>query len=234
MTVRRRNFIQGALGAAAGLLGAVWGGTDAAQAAGPRVPVNVLDVPKLPYELDKGVKVFRLVAEPVKAEFVPGKLFDVWGYSGSMPGPTIEVTEGDRVRVLLETRLPEPQTVHWHGLEVPIEMDGVPAISQPLVMPGEQFTYEFTVNQNGTYFYHTHFAMQEMMGMIGLFIIHPKTPYAPKADRDFGIILQEWALLPNNTVPNTLSMEFNWLTLNGKSGPATTPLIVKQGDRVRI
>ena len=255
MTVRRRNFIQGALGATAGLLGAVWAGRADAQqaghvarpaagqargaaptakAAGPRVPVNVLDVPKLPYEVDKGVKVFRLVAEPVKAEFVPGKLFDVWGYNGSMPGPTIEVTEGDRVRVLFENRLPEPQTVHWHGLEVPIEMDGVPAISQPLVMPGEQFTYEFTVNQNGTYFYHTHMAMAEMIGLIGFFIIHPKQAYEPAVQKDFGIVLQEWAVLPNNTVPNTLSMEFNWLTFNGKAGPAATPMLVKLGERVRI
>ena len=255
MTVRRRNFLQGALAAAAGVLGATWagradaqhGGHDAppvagqargaaptASAAGPRVPVNVLDVPKLPYEVDKGVKVFRLVAEPVKAEFVPGKLFDVWGYNGSMPGPTIEVTEGDRVRVLFENRLPEPQTVHWHGLEVPIEMDGVPAISQPLVMPGEQFTYEFTVNQNGTYFYHTHMAMAEMIGLIGFFIIHPKQAYEPAVQKDFGIVLQEWAVLPNNTVPNTLSMEFNWLTFNGKAGPAATPMLVKLGERVRI
>jgi len=151
-----------------------------------------------------------------------------------MPGPTIEVTEGDRVRVLFENRLPEPQTVHWHGLEVPIEMDGVPAISQPLVMPGEQFTYEFTVNQNGTYFYHTHMAMAEMIGLIGFFIIHPKQAYEPAVQKDFGIVLQEWAVLPNNTVPNTLSMEFNWLTFNGKAGPAATPMLVKLGERVRI
>jgi FtsP/CotA-like multicopper oxidase with cupredoxin domain len=254
MTVRRRNFLQGALGAAAGMLGAAWAGRSdaqpaglrpaavgargaapaAAKAAGLKLPVNVLDVPKLPYEVDKGVKVFRLVAEPVKAEFVPGKLFDVWGYNGSMPGPTIEVTEGDRVRVLFENRLPEPQTVHWHGLEVPIEMDGVPAISQPLVMPGEQFIYEFTVHQNGTFFYHTHMAMAEMIGLIGFFIIHPKQLYEPAVQKDFGIILQEWAVLPNNTVPNTLSMEFNWLTFNGKAGPAATPMLVKLGERVRI
>jgi FtsP/CotA-like multicopper oxidase with cupredoxin domain len=255
MTVRRRNFLQGAFAAAAGMLGAAWAGRADAQhaghdaqpaagqargaaptakAAGPRVPVNVLDVPKLPYEMEKGVKVFRLVAEPVKAGFVPGKVFDVWGYNGGMPGPTIEVIEGDRVRVLFENRLPEPQTVHWHGLEVPIEMDGVPAISQPLVMPGERFTYEFTVHQNGTFFYHTHMAMAEMIGLIGFFIIHPKQAYAPAVQKDFGIILQEWAVLPNNTVPNTLSMEFNWLTFNGKAGPAATPMLVKLGERVRI
>ena len=96
------------------------------------------------------------------------------------------------------------------------------------------FTYEFTLNQNGTFFYHSHGAMQEMMGMIGLFIIHPKKPHTPYCHKDFGLILQEWALLPNNPVPNSLAMEFNWLTINGKAGPATTPMIVKQGERVRI
>jgi hypothetical protein len=77
-------------------------------------------------------------------------------------------------------------------------------------------------------------AMQEMMGMIGLFVVHPRDAYTPHVDRDFGIILQGWAILPNNTVPNTLAMEFNWLTMNGKAGPATTPLLIRRGERVRI
>jgi manganese oxidase len=203
-------------------------------AAGGFLPVQTPDVPKLPYELEDGVKVFHLVAEPMKREFLPGWVFEVWGYSGSMPGPTIEVMQGDRVRIVFENRLPEPSTVHWHGLEVPIAMDGVPAISQPLTQPGEMYTYEFTLHQHGTFFYHTHMAMQEMIGLIGLFIIHPQKPYQPEVHRDFGLVLQEWAILPNNTVPNTLSMEFNWLTINGKAAPATTPLIVRLGDRVRI
>jgi hypothetical protein len=76
--------------------------------------------------------------------------------------------------------------------------------------------------------------MQEMMGLIGLFIIHPQRPHAPQVDRDFGLILQGWAILPNNTIPNSLAMEFNWLTINGKAGPATTPMLVKLGERVRI
>jgi hypothetical protein len=113
-------------------------------------------------------------------------------------------------------------------------MDGMPYISQPPIKPGGMFTYEFTLNQNGTFFYHSHGAMQEMMGMIGLFIIHPKTSYRPAVHKDFGLVLQEWAVLPNNTVPNTMAMEFNWLTINGKAAPATTPMIVKQGERVRI
>jgi len=174
------------------------------------------------------------VAEPVKREFLPGKVVDVWGYNGGMPGPTIEVNEGDRVRILLRNGLPEPTTMHWHGLEVPIEMDGVPAISQPLVDPGGTFTYEFTLHQHGTFFYHSHMAMQQMLGMIGMFVIHPRAAYQPAVQKDFGLILQGWGLLPSNTVPNTMSMEFNWLTMNGKAGPAIAPLLVKQGERVRI
>jgi manganese oxidase len=192
------------------------------------------DIGKLPWTLDNGVKVFHLTAEVVKTELLPGKEMYAWGYNGSVPGPTIEIFQGDRVRIIFHNKLPEGTTMHWHGLEVPLNMDGAPFISQPIVEPGGTFIYEFTLHQNGTFFYHSHMAMQEMMGMIGLFIIHPKVPYKPIVHRDFGLILQEWALLPNNPIPNTLAMEFNWLTINGKAGPATTPLIVKQGERVRI
>ena len=198
------------------------------------VPVETPDLAKLNWTMDNDVKVFHLTAEVVKTELVPGKEMYGWGYSGSVPGPMIEVNEGDRVRLVLHNKLPEPTTIHWHGLEVPLRMDGVPFISQPLVEPGGTFTYEFTLHQNGTFFYHSHGAMQEMMGMIGLFVIHPKQPYQPHCHRDFGLILQGWALLPNNPVPNSFAMEFNWLTINGKAGPATTPMIVKQGERVRL
>ncbi|MGH9904824.1 MAG: multicopper oxidase domain-containing protein, partial [Pyrinomonadaceae bacterium] len=203
-------------------------------ASGGQVLVHSPDVPKLPWTMDNGVKVFRLDAEVVKVQLVPGKEMYAWGYSGSVPGPTVEVNEGDRVRFIVTNKLPEATTMHWHGLEVPLNMDGVPFISQPLIEPGQTFVYEYTVHQNGTFFYHSHMAMQEMMGMIGLFIIHPKQPYSPRVDKDFGLVLQEWALLPNNPIPNSLAMEFNWLTINGKAGPATTPMIVKQGERVRL
>lgn len=201
---------------------------------GVGVPVQYPDVSKLPWHWDNGVKVFRLVAEPVKRELIPGTVLDLWGYSGSAPGPMIEVNEGDRVRILFENHLPEPTAIHWHGLEVPNDMDGVPGITQPYIVPSGRFTYEFTLRQNGTYFYHSHMAMQEMLGMIGPFIIHPKIPYSPAVQQDFAIVLQEYAVLPGNTVPNTMSMEYNWLTMNGKSAPAITPLIVRLGDRVRV
>jgi hypothetical protein len=200
----------------------------------PSVPVITPDVADLPFITDNGVKVFHLIAEPVKQTVVPGRTFDLWGFNGSAPGPTIQANEGDRVRILFDNHLPEPTGIHWHGLEIPVEMDGVPGIGQKPVMPGERFVYEFDLHQNGTFFYHSHMAMQEMVGMLGGFIIHPRTPYAPRVDKDYLIALQEYAVLPNRTMPNSMNMEFNWLTFNGKAGPASTPLIIRQGERVRI
>jgi FtsP/CotA-like multicopper oxidase with cupredoxin domain len=197
-------------------------------------PVTTLDVGDLPFTWDGGVKVFNLVAEPVQQVIVPGKTLDLWGFNGSAPGPTIQANEGDRVRIAFTNHLPEPTAIHWHGLELPIEMDGVPGIGQKLVMPGEQFRYEFSLHQNGTFFYHSHMAMQEMVGMLGGFIIHPKRPYVPRVDRDYLIALQEYAVLPNSSIPNSMNMEFNWLTFNGKSGPASTPVVVRQNERIRI
>jgi manganese oxidase len=202
--------------------------------AGAYLPVATPDVPDLPWEMDNGVKVFHLVAEPVKQELLPGKIVDLWGYNGTAPGPTIQVQQGDRVRIVVDNHLPEPTAMHWHGFEIPNDMDGVPGLGQPPIAPGGRFVYEFTLHQEGTYFYHSHLAMQEMMGMIGAFIMHPREAYTPLADQDFALILQEYAILPNNTIPNSMNMEFNWLTMNGKVGPANTPLLVRLGDRVRL
>jgi FtsP/CotA-like multicopper oxidase with cupredoxin domain len=244
VSTNRRGFLR-QFAAAAGVASAATGvsaeqnskgvtATRSRATAGTPVPVVSPDIPHLPFELDGNVKVFTLRAEPVRTEFVPGRAVDAWGFNGSVPGPTIEITEGDRVRIIVENRLPEVFAPHWHGLEVPIEMDGMPGISQKPIPPGGSHTYEFTLNQNGTFFYHSHMAMQEMMGMIGLFIIHPKVAHEPRVDRDFAFILQEWWINPNNTIPNTLAMEFNWLTMNGKAAPATTPIVVKRGERVRM
>ena len=223
---RRDFFKRAALGAA------LWGLPARAQTPAP--PVEVPDGSKLEPRLINGVKEFELVAEPVRTEFVPGRTVDAWGYNGSVPGPMIEVNEGDRVRVIFKNHLPEPTAMHWHGLEAPMEMDGSLGLGQDPIPPGGEYRYEFTLHQDGTLFYHSHFAMQEMMGQIGLMVVHPRTTYTPRADRDFGLVIQEWSILPNNTVPNTMAMEFNWLTLNGKPGPATTPMLVKQGERVRV
>jgi hypothetical protein len=228
----RRSFFKTVLGIGAGAVALSRGAR--AQQAGVPVPVVTPDIADLPFAMDNDVKVFHLVAEPVKQEVIPGRTFDLWGFNGSAPGPTIQVNDGDRVRIVFENHLPEPTGIHWHGLELPIEMDGVPGIGQKPVMPGERFVYEFSLHQNGTFFYHSHMAMQEMVGMLGGLIIHPKTAYSPRVDQDYLMALQEYAVLPNSTIPNSMNMEFNWLTFNGKAGPASTPLIIRHGERVRI
>jgi hypothetical protein len=198
------------------------------------VLVETPDIPQLSWRMDGNIKEFHLIAEPVKQEIFPGRVVDLWGYNGSAPGPTIQITRGDRVRIIVDNHLPEATSMHWHGFDIPNDMDGAPGSSQDPIAPGGRFVYEFTLNQEGTYFYHSHMAMQEMMGMIGAFIMHPKQTYKPRVDKDYAIIMQEYAILPNIKVPNSMNMEFNWLTFNGKSGPANTPLLVRHGERVRI
>jgi len=245
----RRSFLQGALALGGGLIGAshlvAENKTSSISAdaqvrhdhtSGPSfsVPVQTPGISNLPFTMDNGIKVFHLVAEPVKQQVAPNKVLDLWGFNSSAPGPTIQVNQGDRVRLIVDNHLPEPTSMHWHGFEIPIAMDGMPGLSQDPIKPGGRFVYEFTLHQEGTYFYHSHMAMQEMMGMLGAFIMHPKQPYVPVVDKDFVILLQEYAVLPNNVVPNSMNMEFNWLLMNGKAGPDITPLVVRQGDRVRI
>src|SRR5262249_16281636 len=121
----------------------------------------------------------------------------------------------------------ESTSIHWHGLEVPIRMDGVHGLTQEPIRPGQTFVYEFELHQNGTFFYHSHGPMQEGMGMAGLFIIHPRSAYHPILHHDFALLIQ-------STIPSPMSMEFTFFPLNGRSGPYATPLVVRLGSRVRI
>jgi FtsP/CotA-like multicopper oxidase with cupredoxin domain len=200
----------------------------------PPVPVDAPDLARLPFVARNGAKEFHLIAQPVKREFLPHLVMDVWGFNGTTPGPTIEVNEGDRVRIIVENRLPEPTSIHWHSLEIPVSQDGVPGLVQDFIPPGEAFVYEFDLHQNGTFFYHAHVAMQEAMGMVGLFIIHPRQPYEPIVDQDIALVTQEFQILPNTTIPNSQGMDFNFLTFNGRCAPMTTPLVLKLGHRVRL
>lgn len=203
---------------------------------GAITPVIMPNGTKLPYKMEDGVKVFHLIAEPVKREFSPGIIFNCWGYNGSTPGPMIEATEGDRVRIIVTNNLPEPTTIHWHGIRVPSNMDGVSGLSQKAISPHETFTYEFTLKQSGTFMYHPHYdEMTQMgMGMMGLFIIHPKKEEGPPVQKDFAIMLAEWYVPIGATTPDPMVMEFNYFTFNSTIYPQTEPLVVKKGDRVRI
>jgi FtsP/CotA-like multicopper oxidase with cupredoxin domain len=201
----------------------------------PPVPVVTPDLPeRLAWTMVDGAKEFHLHCRHTRREFLPDLYIDVWGFNGGMPGPTIEVNQGDRVRIVVHNELPESTGIHWHGLEIPVAMDGVPGLTQPPLPPGGVQTFEFTLHQSGTFFYHSHDGMQDGMGMVGLFLIHPKVAHDPPVDRDFAFIIQEWAILPASTVPNTMSMEFNLFTLNGRAAPYITPLVAKLGERVRI
>ena len=200
----------------------------------PPVGVTTPDVPKKAPRLVDGVKEFELTCEPVRREFLPGYPMDVWGFDGTIPGPTLEATQGDRVRFVVRNKLPEDTTVHFHGIEMPVAHDGVPHLTQDPIKPGETHVYEFDLHQAGTFFYHPHYAMQDTLGMVGFFVVHPRTAYEPTVDRDFALCFQNFFIPPASTVPDTQMMDWNWHTINGRSGPYTTPLVCKHGERVRI
>lgn len=201
--------------------------------AGP-APFVAPDLDKLPYVVKDGVKEFELIAQAVTREFLPGVKMNIWGFNGSMPGPTIEITQGDRIRIIVHNELPEETTVHWHGFEMPVQYDGSMTLTQNPIPPGKTFVYEFDVHEEGTFFYHTHVAMQEAFGMIGWIIVHPKKPFDPPVDRDFGLLFQNFQIQPNQSIADSWSMDWNWHTINGRSGPFATPLVVKHGERVRV
>jgi manganese oxidase len=200
-------------------------------------PVVVPNGATLGWREVAGAKVFHLVAEPVVREFAPGLTVSCWGYNGLTPGPVIEAVEGDRVRVFVTNRLPEATSVHWHGILLPNGMDGVAGLNQRRIEPGQTFKYEFTLRQSGTFLYHPHFdeMVQMGMGLMGMFVIHPREPRGTLVDRDFSILLSEWSIKPGTSRPDVSEMtDFNVLTMNSKVFPGTAPLVAKRGDRVRI
>jgi FtsP/CotA-like multicopper oxidase with cupredoxin domain len=199
--------------------------------------VRTLNGWTLPHRMNGGVKEFHLVAEEFEHEFAPGSKATVWGYNGSTPGPTIEAVEGDRVRIFVTNRLKEPTTIHWHGLILPSGMDGVGGLSQPSIGPGETYVYEFTLQQHGTHMYHPHAdeMVQLAMGMMGLFIIHPKDADIAPVDRDYAFLIHNFALHPGTRRPDPAIMQdFDLWTFNSKVFPAIESLVARTGERVRI
>lgn len=198
-------------------------------------PVITPNGSTLPWTKDGDVKVFRLKAEPVKQKFGDQLIVNAWGYNGQTPGPTIEAFEGDRVRFIVENALPEGTSIHWHGILLPNEMDGVAGLTQAPIPPGGIFTYEFQLKQTGTYLYHAHTddMIQQGMGLIGFFVIHPKESTKEEPDRDFAILLQQWYIPIGANTPDPQSMDFNYFTFNGSVWPSE-PLVVRKGQKVRI
>jgi FtsP/CotA-like multicopper oxidase with cupredoxin domain len=238
----RRSFLQlGGLIAAGTAAGGVLG-ENLAHAAVPATPASRSNVvaptrelsvvtpngSTLPWKIVDGVKVGHLIAEPIDHEFAPGLRATCWGFNGTTPGPTIEAIEGDRLRIYVSNRLPEPTTVHWHGIILPNGMDGVAGLNQAPIP---------TVKRPGTFMYHPHYdeMTQIALGMAGMFIVHPKRPRGPRVDRDFVMMTHEWRLDvgASRVDPNEMN-DFNLLTFNSKAFPGTQPLLVGVGERVRI
>jgi FtsP/CotA-like multicopper oxidase with cupredoxin domain len=188
-------------------------------------PTEGLGGQPLEYTMDGDVKVFDLTCSVIEWEVEPGKKYEAWAYNGVVPGPEIRVTEGDKVRINVTNTLPQSTGVHWHGLIVPNNMDGVPFLTQPPIKPGQTFTYEYQIREGnaGSHMYHSHHnaAFQVTMGLLGAFIVEPKDPSTrPAFDREYTLILNDGPL--------------GGFTINGKGFPATQPLTAKQGEKILI
>ena len=203
----------------------------------PFNPVVTLNGWSLPWRMNQGVKEFHLVCEPVVREFAPGMTVNMWGFNGSSPGPTIEAVEGDRIRIFVTNKLPEPTAIHWHGILLPSGMDGVSGLTQPPIPVGKTFVYEFTLLRSGSHFYHTHLdeQLQLALGMYGCLVVHPKDPKFMRVDRDFMFMLAAYDVEPGTMTPKVSTMtEFNMWTWNNRVFPGIDPLVARSGERVRI
>ena len=174
--------------------------------------------------MDGDVKVYELLVQEITWETEVGLSYPAMAYNGIVPGPEIRVTEGDTVRVHVTNELNESTAVHWHGLVLPVSMDGVPFITQPPITPGMTFTYEFPIRAGnfGSHMYHSHYnaAEQVTRGLLGAFIVDPlDTSREPEYDADYTMILNDSAL---------------GFTINGKSFPYTQPIVAKRGERIRV
>lgn len=226
----------------------------------PGAAANIHDYAKGLIEPKAGqpIKRFTLVAQESSLTIKDGLTIPVWTYNGTVPGPELRVQQGDFVQVELKNELKDPVTIHWHGYPLLSAMDGVPGVNQDSVRPGETFTYEFSADVAGTYWYHSHQegAKQVDKGLYGALVVEPKDE--PKPDRDFTLILDEWMENPmdemgtmegmgsmgmgsqgGNADPvmaeeEMMATGYNIYTVNGKSGYLLPPLEVKKGDTVRL
>lgn len=194
--------------------------------------------------MENGVYVFDLVAKPVLWKILPDVKVTAWSYNGLVPGPQIRVPYGAKVRIDVKNELPEPTTVHWHGIAVPNAMDGVPDVTQKPIPVGGSFTYSFSAipagrdSKGGTFMYHSHFDedRQVGLGLTGTFIIDP--PAKPAYDVDRTLVLAEWNVdtATGATRPpmDMMGLLPNYFTIDGKSFPSTQPIAAKLGQRVLL
>jgi len=172
--------------------------------------------------MDGDVKVFELTIDEVQWETRPGNFESARGYNGMLPGPLLRATEGDTVRINVKNNLTESSTIHWHGIIVPNNMDGVPYVNQDPIKAGGTFTYEFPLRNWGSHMYHSHHNALDQVnrGLLGPFIIDPKDPSQyPAYDREYIMVLNDTLL---------------GFTINGKEFPATDALVAAKGERILV
>jgi FtsP/CotA-like multicopper oxidase with cupredoxin domain len=195
-------------------------GAAAAPAAAPVKRSTPYGATPLAYTMDHGVKVFHLTAAPVAWRTDDTHVMQAWAYNGQVPGPVIRARVGDRIRIVVTNHLPEPTTIHWHGLSLPITQDGVPGISQKPIAVGASFTYEFTLRQAGLAMYHPHFDTlnQQSKGLYGALVVDPAAGPDPDVTEVFQL----------------LSEGGGQYLINGRSFPATDSYTVPRGRRVLV
>lgn len=140
------------------------------------------------------VRTFDITAAPTEHALGDGRSLAVWAYNGTVPGPTLRIRLGETLRVRFSNALPHETTIHWHGVRLPNEMDGVPSLTQPAVAPGDTFVYEFTPKDAGTFWFHPHVRSSEQVerGLYGVLIVEDVEP--PPYDRDLVWVLDDWRL----------------------------------------
>ena len=219
------------------------------------------DRPLQPRIVD-GVKVFHLDLEVIQWSILADRPVNAYAVNRQVPGPRIELEQGDHVRFVVTNHLPESTTLHWHGLIVPNTMDGPAVVTQKPIAPGATFTYDYVVAQVGTYFYHSHDHpdRQQSLGLYGALIVHPThnpdnlkrlaalnlpseeaTAAADpakevKADHEYTLLLQEWLVRDGITYP-AMNMEGglpNYFTINGKAYPSTDTVKMRLGETIKI
>ncbi|MBY5560950.1 DUF4396 domain-containing protein [Rhizobium leguminosarum] len=189
--------------------------------------------------IEGGVKVFDIETKVVRWTILPGITVDAYTFNGQLPGPRIQIREGDRVRINVKNSLPESTSVHWHGLVLPNEMDGPAEITQPPIHPGETYVYKFTAGQSGSYFYHSHDHVdrQQALGLYGALMIDPaQADPTTIADREYVILLQEWLKREGLTYP-AMPMDGgqpNYFTINGRAYPETDTIKMKVGETLKV
>ncbi|MEP7287395.1 MAG: copper oxidase [Chloroflexota bacterium] len=176
----------------------------------------------LPFRTEGNVKIFDITCTEGPWETEPGVTANAMMYNGRVPGATIRATQGEMVRINVTNKMTQSTAIHWHGVHTPNSMDGVPFITQPPIRPGETFVYEFNAKNSGTHMYHSHHnsAEQVTRGLMGAFIIEPSDKSKdPQVAGDYIMVLNDAGI---------------GITINGKSFPATQPIVAKKGDRIRI